>query len=82
MDLTELLMAAEDIRHHAKALLKFDPGTRRGARAAARHATKIEVVLSGELLNHARSLNRNWERGVEKVLYARAGRRAKGRAAA
>jgi len=74
VDLTEFLIGADDIKRHVRALLTQDPGTRRGARAAATHATSIEVALD-HLLDHARRLNRNWQRAVEDVLYARPGKR-------
>ena len=67
-------IGAEDIQRHVRALLTQDPGSRRGARAAATHATSIEVALD-HLLDHARRLNRNWQGAVEDVLYARPAKR-------
>ena len=75
IDLVELMMAAEDIKHHARALLRQNPSTKRGARVAARHASFIQVILSSQLLPHVRRLNRNWEHGVEDPLHAKARRR-------
>ena len=82
MDLSELLIWADDIKRHVRVLLKQNPGTKRGARVAARHATAIEVVLSTDVLVHARGLDRHWGRHVVKPLYARADKRGRRKAAA
>jgi hypothetical protein len=75
VDLGDALAAMDAIRAHARAMLRLDPGTRRGADRALSHAAGIGVQASTELLWHVQGLNRRWENSVEEVL----ARRSEGR---
>jgi hypothetical protein len=74
VDLADALLAAATIERSMQAMLKQNPGTKRGADRALRHAAIIDAYAFGELKHHIRSLERRWE----PVLLEQLDKRAEG----
>lgn len=74
VDRSDALYAAATIERSMQAMLKQNPGTKRGADRALSHAGIIDAYAFGELKHHIRSLERRWE----PVLLEQLAKRAEG----